>query len=188
MLTSDVQNSEVLCLDRLAWIEDVRAGRSPEQTWQGNCWDAAATPGGLTRYDLYSDDSEGHYSLDEANDIVVRYLDFLAPATAAVPVHDGGDRRDVVHGPQPQLHPAADEGWMSTLTNIAHKVAATAIAVMTAIIGLCAAGLARVMGLRMGAALTGGPTGAEDFEQVQIDYKGAVTVHRPQQAVAHLRT
>jgi hypothetical protein len=27
------------------------------------------------------------------------------------------------------------------------------------------------MGVRMGAALTGGPTGAEDFEQVQIDYK-----------------
>lgn len=60
---------------------------------------------------------------------------------------------------------------MSTLTNIALKVAATAIAAMTAIIGLCAAGVARVMGVRMGAAPTGGLTGVEDFTQVQIDYK-----------------
>jgi hypothetical protein len=60
---------------------------------------------------------------------------------------------------------------MSTLTNIALKVATTAIAVMTAIIGLCAAGVARVMCVGMGAAPTGGPTGAEDLKQVQIDYK-----------------
>jgi hypothetical protein len=55
--------------------------------------------------------------------------------------------------------------WMSTLTNIALKVASTAI------IDLCATGVARVMGVRMGVAPTGGPTGAEDFKQVQIDYK-----------------
>jgi hypothetical protein len=42
---------------------------------------------------------------------------------------------------------------------------------LRAAILLCAAGVARVMGIRMGAAPTGSPTGAEDFEQVQIDCK-----------------
>ncbi|MFC5746010.1 hypothetical protein [Actinomadura rugatobispora] len=79
MLTSDVQNSEILCLDRLAWIEDVRSGRKAEQGWQGNSWDAKATPQGLQLYDLYSDDWEGHYSLEEAHDVLVGYLRFLSP-------------------------------------------------------------------------------------------------------------
>ncbi|MFD0856278.1 hypothetical protein ACFQ07_28825 [Actinomadura adrarensis] len=83
MLTGDVQNSEALCLDRLAWIEDVRSGRSSEQAWQGNSWDARATSGGLQLYDMYSDDWEGHYSLDEAHDVLIDYLGFLAPGIGA---------------------------------------------------------------------------------------------------------
>ncbi|MGK5550472.1 hypothetical protein ACSNOI_02560 [Actinomadura kijaniata] len=62
-------------------------------------------------------------------------------------------------------------GWMSTLTNVFTKVAATAIAAMTGVLGMATMGLARAMGVRVGAAPTGGATGREDFRQVTIDYK-----------------
>jgi len=80
LLTSDVQTEKVWNLNLLAWIDDVRTGRLPEQSWQGNSWLAYITPGGMDLEDLYSDDWRGSYSLDEAQRVLLDYLRFLAPS------------------------------------------------------------------------------------------------------------
>jgi hypothetical protein len=79
MLTSDVQYVEIWCLRILAWIEDVSAGRSTRESWEGNSWSAELTAKGLHLQDHFSDDWQGDYALAEAHDIVLKYLTFLAP-------------------------------------------------------------------------------------------------------------
>jgi hypothetical protein len=88
LLTGDVQNVPAWILDLLAWVEDVREGRSAGQTWQGNSWGLGITPGGLQLQDLYSDWAES-YSLDAGHDVMLRYWMFLtggSPAEAAAEV------------------------------------------------------------------------------------------------------
>lgn len=76
LLTSDVQTVSAWSLDLLAWVEDVRAGRSAEQAWQGNSWDTRITSGGLQLEDLYSDWTAS-YPLDVAHDVMIEYWKFL---------------------------------------------------------------------------------------------------------------
>jgi len=80
LLTSDVQGVKESNLDLLAWIDDVRAGRLAEQMWNGNSWVAYIRPDGMDLEDLYSDDWQGSYSLDEAQRVALDYLKFLAPS------------------------------------------------------------------------------------------------------------
>ena len=81
MLTSDVQYAEIWCLRILAWIEDLLAGRSDRQEWDGNSWSAQLTSGGLHLQDHFSGDWQGDYSLAEAHDIVLKYFAFLKPGS-----------------------------------------------------------------------------------------------------------
>lgn len=74
-LVGDVQTGGDWLLDMLAWAEDVRAGRSPEEDWSGNSWVAEVRPDGLHLFDTLSDDCEGHYALADA----------LAPTRSAPP-------------------------------------------------------------------------------------------------------
>jgi hypothetical protein len=79
LMTSDVQNVGGLCLDLLAWAEDLRAGRLEHQSWHGNSWAAEMTPQGVALSDLYSDDWQGNYSLSEAHEVMLTYWNFLSP-------------------------------------------------------------------------------------------------------------
>jgi hypothetical protein len=80
LLTSDVQNGKDWNLDLLAWIDDVRTGRLPEQTWNGNSWMVHILPDSFELDDIYSDDWRGKYTLDEAQRVLLDYLRFLAPS------------------------------------------------------------------------------------------------------------
>ncbi|MEU5881173.1 hypothetical protein [Spirillospora sp. NPDC047279] len=84
MLTSDVQNDTVSCLDNLAWLEEVRQGQAERHGWQGNSWHVLVSKDGMRLEDLYSDDWRETYPLDEAHEIILGYLRFLAPGVDGV--------------------------------------------------------------------------------------------------------
>lgn len=77
-LVGDIQTGGDWLLDMLAWMEDVRAGRSREEDWSGNSWVAEVRPDGLHLFDALSDDWEGHYALADATEVMLRYWAFLA--------------------------------------------------------------------------------------------------------------
>jgi hypothetical protein len=105
LLTGDVQTVPAWSLDLLAWVEDVRTGRSAEQAWQGNSWDVRITPGGLQLQDLYSDWSASH-PLDAAHDVMIRYWMFLtagAPDEAGTAVAEWEAKAGREHPCRPHL-------------------------------------------------------------------------------------
>lgn len=77
-LVGDIQTGGDWLLDMLAWLEDVRAGRSSREDWSGNSWVAEVKPDGLHLHDAYSDDWEGHYPLADAIEVMLRYWTFLS--------------------------------------------------------------------------------------------------------------
>ncbi len=79
LMTSDVQNVAVWALRLLAYVDDVEAGRSTIETWQGNSWQVEITKAGVQLQDLYSDDWSGTHTLAEARAVLLEYLRFLLP-------------------------------------------------------------------------------------------------------------
>lgn len=61
-------------------------------------------------------------------------------------------------------------GFAAKIVDFAVKLAEGAITAMTGILGLSTLGLGRAMGIRVGVAPTGGPTGKEDFNQLSIKW------------------
>jgi hypothetical protein len=105
LLTGDVQTVPAWSLDLLGWVEDVRAGRAAERSWQGNSWDVRITPSGLHLQDLFSDWSES-YPLDTAHDVMIRYWSFLtagSPDEAAADVGEWEARAGREHPCRPHL-------------------------------------------------------------------------------------
>ncbi|WP_329259050.1 hypothetical protein OG417_21890 [Actinoallomurus sp. NBC_01490] len=105
LLTSDVQNVPPWSLDLLARVEDVRAGRSAEESWQGNSWGVRITPRGLYLQDLYSDWSE-NYPLDAAHDVMIKYWMFLtagSPNEATAEVNEWEAKAGRAHPCRPHL-------------------------------------------------------------------------------------
>ncbi|MDL4816855.1 hypothetical protein [Actinomadura opuntiae] len=81
LLVSDVGNSTRWCLDLLSMLEDVRTGTSDEDEWLGNSCAGVITKNGFELTDLYDDEWTFRYGLDDAHDVTVDYLDFLARDT-----------------------------------------------------------------------------------------------------------
>ncbi|MDG4820881.1 hypothetical protein O7635_03315 [Asanoa sp. WMMD1127] len=79
-MTSDVQNVALWALRLLANVDDVEAGQTDLETWQGNSWQVEITKKGMHLQDLYSDDWSGTHSLSEAKAVLLAYLKFLLPS------------------------------------------------------------------------------------------------------------
>ena len=82
LMTSDVQNVALWALRLLANVDDVEAGQSDLETWQGNSWQVEITKKGMHLQDLYSDDWTGQHTLPEARAAILTYLKFLLPSNA----------------------------------------------------------------------------------------------------------
>ncbi|MEV4622705.1 hypothetical protein AB0J74_28830 [Asanoa sp. NPDC049573] len=73
------------CLDALAMVDDVAAGR-PAEPWESEHYRLALTKDGVTFSNYWSEDERGQYSLLEFREVVEIYWTFLAsrPETPGV--------------------------------------------------------------------------------------------------------
>ncbi|GAB4104755.1 hypothetical protein GCM10028790_37740 [Micromonospora taraxaci] len=77
-LTGDIQVVHELCLDLLADLEDIAAGRKENESWEGNAWAAELSAGGVDLQNLWRDVLKAHYPLPEARRVVAQYWRLLA--------------------------------------------------------------------------------------------------------------
>lgn len=77
-LTDDIHGVHYTCLDLLADLEDVAAGRKESESWEGNAWAAEITAEGVHLQNLWRDALKAHYPLPEARKIVQQYWRLLA--------------------------------------------------------------------------------------------------------------
>jgi hypothetical protein len=76
-LVHDVQSSLDACLDLLADLDDVAAGRKAGETWEGNAWRALISPAIVSLQALYSELS-GSFPLSLTRSVVDRYWAFIS--------------------------------------------------------------------------------------------------------------
>ncbi|RQW99759.1 hypothetical protein [Micromonospora globispora] len=77
-LTDDIQSVHEICLDLLADLEDIGAGRKGGESWEGNAWAAELSPEGVDLQNLWRDVLKAHYPLPEARRVVAQYWRLLA--------------------------------------------------------------------------------------------------------------
>jgi hypothetical protein len=66
-----------VCLDALAMVDDVAAGR-PVEPWSSEHYDLTLTQEGVTFSNYWADDERGRYTLAEFREVVELYWAFLA--------------------------------------------------------------------------------------------------------------
>ncbi|MET7966111.1 hypothetical protein [Micromonospora sp. NPDC005305] len=76
-LTGDVQSVHELCLDLLADLVDIAAGRKEHESWEGNAWAAELSPDGADLQNLYVPDLSAHYPLAEVRRAAEQYWRLL---------------------------------------------------------------------------------------------------------------
>ncbi|MEU8111325.1 hypothetical protein AB0K35_09520 [Micromonospora sp. NPDC053740] len=77
-LTDDIQVVHELCLDLLADLEDIAAGRKESESWEGNAWAAELSANGVDLQNLWRDVLKAHYPLAETRRVVAQYWRLLA--------------------------------------------------------------------------------------------------------------
>jgi hypothetical protein len=77
-LTGDIQSVHETCLDLLADLEDIAAGRKEHESWEGNAWAAELSPKGVDLQNLWRDVLKAHYPLQETRRVVAQYWRLLA--------------------------------------------------------------------------------------------------------------
>lgn len=77
-LTGDIQVVHELCLDLLADLEDIAAGRKEAESWEGNAWAAELSAEGVDLQNLWRDVLKAHYPLAETRRVVAQYWRLLA--------------------------------------------------------------------------------------------------------------
>lgn len=77
-LTGDIQVVHELCLDLLADLEDIAAGRKETESWEGNAWAAELSAEGVDLQNLWRDVLNAHYPLAETRRVVAQYWRLLA--------------------------------------------------------------------------------------------------------------
>ncbi|MFI5928681.1 hypothetical protein ACIA3K_22305 [Micromonospora sp. NPDC051543] len=77
-LTDDIQSVHELCLDLLADLEDIAAGRKESESWEGNAWAAELSAEGVDLRNLWRDVLHAHYPLAETRRVVAQYWRLLA--------------------------------------------------------------------------------------------------------------
>ncbi|PWU51960.1 hypothetical protein DLE60_01810 [Micromonospora globispora] len=77
-LVGDVQADRSTCLDLLADLEDITAGRKEHESWEGNAWAAELSPTGVDLQNLWREELSAHYTLAETRGVAERYWRLLA--------------------------------------------------------------------------------------------------------------
>lgn len=77
-LTGDIQSVHEMCLDLLADLEDIAAGRKEGESWEGNAWAAELSPNGVDLQNLWAPDLSAHYPLGETRRAAEQYWRVLA--------------------------------------------------------------------------------------------------------------
>jgi hypothetical protein len=77
-LTDDIQSVHETCLDLLADLEDIAAGRKEGESWAGNAWAAGLSAEGVDLQNLWRDVLKAHYPLQETRRVVAQYWRLLA--------------------------------------------------------------------------------------------------------------
>ncbi|MFI0483252.1 hypothetical protein [Actinomadura sp. 9N215] len=75
-LISDVSIHKLVCLDALAMLADVSAGRDPFEPWSSDNYTVTFTPTGVSIRSNWSDES-GEYGVDEVRQAVEEFWRFL---------------------------------------------------------------------------------------------------------------
>ncbi|MFC4912844.1 hypothetical protein [Actinomadura gamaensis] len=76
-IIADISIYKQVCLDALAMIADVSAGRPPFEPWSSDKFDVAFSESGITIQNLWIPDQHGEYTLAETRDTVENYWRFL---------------------------------------------------------------------------------------------------------------
>jgi hypothetical protein len=77
-LTGDIQSVHEMCLDLLADLEDIIAGRKKHESWEGNAWAAELGPKGVDLRNLWRDVLKARYPLQQTRQVVMQYWRLLA--------------------------------------------------------------------------------------------------------------
>ncbi|MFF5177172.1 hypothetical protein ACFY2Q_03985 [Micromonospora sp. NPDC000316] len=77
-LVDDVHGVHDTCLDLLADLEDIAAGRKQRESWEGNAWAAELSATGVDLQNLWRDQLAAHYALAETQRHVREYWRLLA--------------------------------------------------------------------------------------------------------------
>ena len=76
-LTGDIQSYAPDCLELLATVEDLRAGRTPMEDWEGNAYHVRMTAGDVVLVNLHVPDQATTYSVDDTHAALLSYWNFL---------------------------------------------------------------------------------------------------------------
>lgn len=76
-LIMDLSSSYSRCLGLLSMVDDVAAGRSASEEWEGEGFDATITKAGVALRDNYQPSRRGRYSLDEVRAAAEDYWSYL---------------------------------------------------------------------------------------------------------------
>jgi hypothetical protein len=77
-LTGDIQSSLDACLDLLADLDDISAGRKPEEEWEGNAWYGVLRPDGVELRNQFRAVLQATYPLAEVRRAAESYWRVLA--------------------------------------------------------------------------------------------------------------
>ena len=102
-LTGDVQADRSTCLDLLADLEDIAAGRKESESWEGNAWAGELSANGVDLQNLWREQLSAHYPLSEARRIADQYWRLLASEPGRAAALARWEERNGREHPYPQL-------------------------------------------------------------------------------------
>jgi hypothetical protein len=100
-LTDDVHGVHDTCLDLLADLEDLAAGRKQQESWEGNAWAAELGPKGVDLRNLWRDVLRAQYALPESRRIAQQYWRLMAQSPARGPAVAEWEERNGRRHPYP---------------------------------------------------------------------------------------
>ncbi|MFC4018595.1 hypothetical protein ACFOW4_11675 [Micromonospora sp. GCM10011542] len=102
-LTDDIQSVHDSCLDLLADLEDIAAGRKVSESWEGNAWAAELSAEGVDLQCLWRDVLSAHYPLGETRRVVAQYWRLLAAKPGRDPAITRWEERNCRPHPRPSF-------------------------------------------------------------------------------------
>ncbi|MDL4816854.1 hypothetical protein [Actinomadura opuntiae] len=93
-ITTDISIYKKTCLDALAMVHDIVAGRAPFEPWSSENYEVDFSPSGVRIQNLWVPHEKGEYSVADMKEVVEEYWKFLA----SIP-----DNPQLVRGYRPDL-------------------------------------------------------------------------------------